>query len=355
LVALNVTKAGVSYPFMVKWSHPAVPGAVPSTWDHTDAAKDAGEFDLAEGYDVIVDGLQLRDSLIIYKEASIWRMDFTGGNQVHKISRLLGTSGALNRNCIVEIDGFHVCLTNNDIIVHDGFTSSSVLDKVVRRWLFQNIDVDNAGNCFVFKNQFFNEVFICFPSVGNTSANLAIVWNYVDKTVSKRTLPNIFHAAFGPVDNGLVGNWNQDSAPWSSDITLWNGGDFVPSNARVLMGATNKLYMLDSSSSFDGSLPTAFVERKGLSFGAPEKRKIVRSIKPRITGNVGDTVIIKIGSQDDPWSTPVYTTMTHTIGSTVANFCMVAGRYITIRFETGTAYQWRLDSYDLDVIISGEW
>jgi hypothetical protein len=42
LVALDVTKASVEYPHMVKWSHPAVPGAVPETWDEADATKDAG-------------------------------------------------------------------------------------------------------------------------------------------------------------------------------------------------------------------------------------------------------------------------------------------------------------------------
>jgi hypothetical protein len=48
LVALNITKTTTNYPYMVKWSHPADPGSVPASWDHTDATRDAGEFDLAE-------------------------------------------------------------------------------------------------------------------------------------------------------------------------------------------------------------------------------------------------------------------------------------------------------------------
>ena len=222
LVALNVTKAGASYPFMVKWSHPADPGALPSTWDPTDATKDAGESDLAEGQDPIIDGLQLRDSFMIYKESSIWRMDYVGGPFVFRFSKVLGTSGALNRNCIVEADGFHVVLTGSDVIVHDGQTATSVLDKQTRRCLFQSIDVANAGMSFVFKNPFLNEIFICYPSIGATSCDRAMVWNYKDKTVSFRTLPNVNHANFGTVDNSLSGNWNQDNAPWASDLTVWN-------------------------------------------------------------------------------------------------------------------------------------
>lgn len=356
LVALNVTKTATNYPYMVKWSHPAVPGAVPSSWDETDATLDAGEFDLADGYDHIIDGLALGDSLIIYKEASVWRLDYTGGQSIYSARRVRGTTGAINRNCIVEIDGYHIVLTTNDVVIHDGVQGVSILDKQARRWLFQNIDVDEVSRCFVFKNPFFNEVYICYPSVGSDYCDAAIVYNYVDKTISKRTLPNIHHANYGQVDNTLVGAWSGDSDPWSSDLTLWDGPDFVPNYSRVMMGSNaTKLYMLDSSSSFAGTIPDAYVERRGLSFGVPEKIKLVKSIRPRITGNTGDTVIVSIGSQDDPWSTPTYTTMTHTIGSTVANNCLVAGRYISVKFSTGTAYNWRLDSYDLDIEQVGGW
>ena len=122
------------------------------------------------------------------------------------------------------------------------------------------------------------------------------------------------------------------------------------------MGSSaTKLYMLDASSGFDGTIPSAYLERRGLSFGAPEKIKLVKGIRPRITGNVGQTVTIQIGSQDDPYEDPTYTTMTHTIGETIRNNCLVAGRYIAIKYSTGSAYNWRLDSYDIEVDTIGEW
>lgn len=357
LIALNVTKAGVNYPAMVKWCHPADPGAVPVTWDITDPTKDAGENDLAEGFSPIVDGLTLRDSFMVYTEASIWRMDYVGGVYVFKFSKVLGTSGAMNRNCIVESDGMHVVLTGSDVIVHDGQTASSVLDKASRRFLFQNIEVTAVDKCFVFKNPFFNEIFVCYPSIGSTSCDRAMVWNYKDKTVSFRSLPNLNHAAFGAVDSGLAGNWSQDSAPWDSDLSLWNGPDFVPSTARVMMAsADTKLHLMDASSSFDGVIPSAYLERRGLSFGEPERKKLVRGIRPRIQGNTGSTLVIKVGASDDPYLDPVYgPAMTHTIGQTISNDCLVAGRYISVWIGTGTAYQWRLDSLDIDVVPQGGW
>ena len=356
LVALNVTKASTNYPYMIKWSHPADPGAVPSSWDETDPTKDAGEFDLSEGYDQIIDGLPLRDSLIVYKENSVWRLDWVGGQYIFRSQKVLGMSGAMNRNCIVEIDGFHIVLTNNDIVYHDGVQATSILDKMTRRWLFQHIDVDEAYQSFVFKNPFFNEVFICYADIGSDYPNKAIVYNYKDRTVSKRTLPNIHHANFGQVDNSLVGTWASDSDPWYSDLTLWDGPDTVPNAARVLMGGHDtKLFLLDSSAGFDGVLPQAYIERKGLGFDADNKIKLIKGIRPRIMGNTGETVIIKVGGQTDPYDEPSYVTMTHTIGDTVMNNCLVAGRYIAIRVETGTAYTWRLDSFDIELETVGEW
>lgn len=357
LVALNVTKAGARFPFMVKWSHPADPGAVPVSWDETDPTLDAGEADLAEGYDAIVDGLQLRDSLMIYKESSVWRMDYTGGPYVMAFAKVLGTSGAMNRNCATEVDGFHFVLTGSDCIVHDGQSATSVLDKTTRRSLFQLIDAQNAGRCFVFKNPFLNEVFACFPQAGSATPNLALVWNYRDRTVAFRDIPNLNHAAYGPVEVGLSQPWDGDASPWASDITLWNASEFTPDAARVLMASNDqKLFLLDSSTTFDGAIPAARLERRGLSFGAPEHMKLVRGVRPRIFGNVGETVTVKVGGANDPYSAPTYgPALTYVIGSDVACDCLVTARYPAVRFESGTAYQWRLDSYDLDVEPAGQW
>ena len=357
LVALNITKTTTNFPFMVKWSHPADPGGLPISWDITDPTKDAGEFDLAEGGDPVIDGLQLRDSFMIYKESSVWRMDFTGGQYVFRFSKVLGISGALNRNCIVEVDGFHCVLTSSDVIVHDGQTATSVLDKETRRYLLSNIDATNSGKSFLFKNPFFNEIFICYPSVGSTVCDKAIVWNYKDKTVSFRDIPSLNHAAYGPVDNTLSTTFDSDSAPFDSDLSLFDSPDFVPSTSRVLMASSlTKLYMLDSSASFDGVIANAYLERRGLSFSAPDTIKTVKRVRPRISGSTGYTINIQIGASNDPYADPVYgPVMSHVIGSTISNDCFVSGRYIAIKFLTGSGYQWRIDSFDLDVVQGGKW
>jgi hypothetical protein len=118
-----------------------------------------------------------------------------------------------------------------------------------------------------------------------------------------------------------------------------------------------KLYLMDASASFDGVIPDAYLERRGLGFDADEQIKVVKGIRPRIVGNPGQTVKVRVGSSNlSPYDDPTYGDwMNYTIGSTIQNDCLIAGRYIAVQFATGTAYQWRLDSYDIDVVTEGKW
>lgn len=355
IIAMNLTEGGVSYPYKFKWSSPADPGALPANYDETVATSDAGEFDIAEGQDICVFGLGLKNQYIVYKESSTFAIDYVGGTFIFNNRKVFGMSGILNKNCAVEFDAFHFVVTGSDVLIHDGHTATSVLDKRARRDFFQNIDVDSRGRVFVSKNPFLNEILVFYPSIGATSCDSILAYNFVDKTISSRAAPNVNHAACGPVDNSLGGNWNQDGDSWDSDLTAWNGPDYTPDTTRVMMAsADTKLFMLDASASFDGVAAVAYLERRGLSLDAPDRIKTVTSIRPRITGNVGETVIVKIGYADDPYEDPTYTTMTYTIGTSFKCDCFVSGRYIAVWFGTGTASQWRLDSYDLFVEDGGE-
>lgn len=354
LIALGVTKAGLNLPYMVKFSTEADPGAVPITWDPSDPTNDAGEFDIAQGGDPIIDGLQLRNSFMVYKEQSCWRLDYVGGTFILSNNKVLGMSGALNRNCIVELDGVHFVLTNNDAIIHDGQTAQSVLDGAARLTLFQDMDSAATGAAFVFKNPFLNEVFICYASVGFKIPNRALVYNYKSKTVTYREMPNVYHANYGAVNDQLGRTWASATDPWQQDLARWNGPGFTPNTARVLLASADpQLYLLDSSSAFNGKPVSSYLERRGINFGADEQVVLVKGIRPRITGNVGETVIIDVGTQDDPYTDPVYKSITYTIGQQTSADCFVSGRYHAVRFRSGTAFTWRLDSYDMEIEQTG--
>lgn len=355
LVALNITKAGVNYPYMVKWSHPAEAGTVPSTWDIADATKDAGEFDLSEGYDVIVDGLPLRDSLIIYKQSSIWRMDYTGGVFVYRFQKIVGNQGMMARNCAVEVNGQHFVFSNSDCIVHDGQTAVSIIDKQTRKDLFAQIDAVRADQCFVFIDYNYNEVFACYPVLGSTTCTRALVWNFIDKTVSFRDLPTLNHAAIGPVDDTAARTWDTAIGTWDSRVSPWDASSASLNRTLSVMASdATKLYLLDGDATNAGVAITSFLERKGLSLGEPENQKLIRGIRPRIYGS--GTIYVSIGYGNTPYAEPTYNApVLFNIGTTVSVDSMCTGRYMSVKFSSGSSNDWRLDSYDIDVQKSGSW
>ena len=166
LIALGINKAGTKYPHMVKWSDIAVPGAIPTSWDETNAALDAGEQDLAETSDIFVDSLPLGDVLILYKERSMYSMTYVGAPYIWRFQRLPGDVGMLAPGCATATPVGHVVMAAGDVFVHAGQGPTSIANGVVRKLIFDNIDSTYYKHSFVCQNPQKNEVWICYPGAG---------------------------------------------------------------------------------------------------------------------------------------------------------------------------------------------
>lgn len=183
LIAADITENSVNHPHRVLWSHPADPSQVPKSWDVTDTTVDAGSLDLPDvAAGVITDILPLGSTMYVYKEASIWKMRFVGGQSIFDFgqSSWITTAGLLGQRCVcVTGDGTkHVLATQDDIIWHNGNNVQSILNNRQRRRLQNEIDTINFAQSFIFPNPFNNEVWFCYPSQGNTYPNRALILNY---------------------------------------------------------------------------------------------------------------------------------------------------------------------------------
>jgi len=351
LIACNVTKAGTSYPHMVKWSNPAVPGSVPNSWDETVAANDAGEFDLADDQSRIVDALALGDQFIVYKEGAFYAMQYIGGNAVFRQQRLVsGQIGALSLNCAIEFPGGHCVLGQGDFVFHDGTSPQSIVDMKMRRFLFNSIDSQNYQLSFLAHNFLRNEVWCCYPTVGATSCTQALVWNYKDNTTAIRDLPNINHANSGVIDAIGSTSWDSQVGSWDSQTTAWNQSEFTQSSQRLIMAssANTKLYMAEYTESFDGTTFNAYIEREGLDFGDPANVKTMTQIRPIIDAKPGTVIQITTGGAYDTqagtmWNAPI----NFTVGTDQKVDTFATGRFLAVRISASVGVQWRLKSYSM--------
>jgi hypothetical protein len=199
LVALDVTQSSVRRSQLVKWSHEADIGTVPSSWDPADATKKAGEWPLLETEGACIDLLPLGGDGIIYKSDSIHRMSRIAGRFVFGFKQIFGDlgSGILAQRCAAEWKGRHVVATTEDVIVHDGFQYESLLDDSMYRWYQGRVDQANAFRSFVAVNGGENEIWVCLPESGNVYPNIALILNMKDGTKTIRDLPSVAHIHSG--------------------------------------------------------------------------------------------------------------------------------------------------------------
>lgn len=363
LIALDVTKTATRYPYMVKWSHAAAAGALPSSWDETDEAVDAGEYNLPSEAGYVLDLVSLRDDGAVYTQQNVWRMTYVGGVEIFRFTKLFDTIGAVNKRCAVEFfSGKHIVYTGGDIVLHDGFQANSILDSKAKRSLLTNLDASYYTRAFVTINYPNKEVWTCITEIGYALPNKAIIWNWVHNSITARELPSVPFIASGVIASSSD-LWSSSSTTWDADTGTWQDSQPNLSEKRMLIAvpASTKFMLADETQQFDGSSFTAYVERQGLGF--PLKKdsppdftteKLLRGIWPRITGTTGGVVNVSVGYQDQIGGTVTWTdTLAYTIGTSNFLDTLTPGRLHALKFWSDSNISWTLSGYEVDVVSIG--
>jgi hypothetical protein len=316
LVALNVTKGAVNYPHMVKWSHPADPGAVPISWDPADPTLDAGESDLPDvNSGIIQDGLPLRGQLFIYKANSVWRMTFVGGQFIFSFDTLLESAGLMAPRCVtVTSDGQkHVFATQDDILIHNGTSAESVLNLRMRQTLINAIDPVNFVNSFMFTDPFRDECWFCYPERTMLHPNRAIIFNSRTGMLSESAV-NFRNAMVGVIEVPSTLTWSTVAGAWDDNVDPWSKN----TRRKVVVCDTNdSLFLqLDTGTQFNGSDYTGTLQRVGLGVVGRKRdgswivdftrHKMVTRLWIKASGG---PIIVRVGFQAQPdgpvsWTSP---------------------------------------------------
>ena len=148
MVALNVTKGATQFGNMVKWSNLALNGLPPDSWDETDASRSAGENPLENLSTPLVDGVPLRNAMVLYSTDEIWAMEPTNDALIFSFRALFTSGGMIAQDCGVQVNGRHYVFGTNDIYMHDGANKSSVIDGKNRAYVFGNLNKKKAYACF---------------------------------------------------------------------------------------------------------------------------------------------------------------------------------------------------------------
>lgn len=368
LVALNITESSTIKPHMVKWSHPADPGSIPSSWDDTDKTKDTGEVELSDSQaGLIQDAALLRDVLVIYKDNSTWGMQHIGGQFIFRFFPMFTETGVLTGRCAKALPNAeqHLVMTGDDLIVHNGQSAESVIDKKWKRFINTNLDPDNFAASYIVHNPVEGEMWFCFPEVGNTFPSLAITIGIKSGTVGVRELAEAAFIGTGVIDESVSGeDWNSDSGQWNDDTSQWGTRDFFPHTQGLLQcDPTNtKLFKMDATNQLNSVNMTSFVEREGIALVGTDRqgnpkvdigaRKFCRRVWIKASGGPFE---VRVGSQQDIGGAITYeSAKTFTPGTDEYIDAAVNGPLLAIRFQSSTDVAWELHGYDMEIEVIGQ-
>lgn len=368
LIALDITKTSTNYPYMVKWSSVADPGSVPSSWDETDPTVLAGENTIAQTTGKVLDCLPLGENNIIYKEDSIWGMQFVGGVNVFRFYEISGTIGALGPRCMVEFYRKHLVVGQDDIVIFDGTKPVSIMHQRIRKWFFGNLHPSYTASTVVSLNPQKKEVWICFVESGSVSTYLtkALIWNWETNIWSVKDLPTIAHMNYGIVptaDNSFDGS---SGTIFDNDSGSFNLAGASPALQDIIMAkpySSAELFLADDGYTAAGTEFRSRIERTGLAIAGQDRQgnvkvdpasvKIIRAVFPKISAPTPVDLLISIGASMSPdgaitWEGPY----TFNSGTDVQLNFTVSGKYLAYRIEETGALPWRMSgmTLDLDVI-----
>lgn len=354
LVAIDMTESATNYPQKLRWSHPADPGSLPSSWDETDTTKDAGYKAFSETPGILIDCLPMGSVNVVYKSDSAYAMQYIGGQFVFSFNKLFD-EGLIGRNAVGEVNGSHVFMTNNDILMHAGSNPQSLLHKRLRNEIFDSIDqaYRHRSRVAVDRNRY--QVWFLIPTAGTGWLTTAYIWNWRDNTWAKMVLPSVSSASVGgEADSSQV--WDSDSGTWDSDNTFWNNTRAVSSQVLLGSALNTKFYQMNYGNQFDGSNFTAEVQRTGLDFGDPNSIKVIRKVRPHFNDmTAGTQVTLSVGSQTQPDGAVTWTDKTYTVGTTEEIWPYVRGRYLAWKASMSANDAMEIESLEFDVVKNGSY
>ena len=331
----------VPYPTRVRWSGFAQENAFPINWDDTAANRTPEDFAAAviDGYagwqdlssaSQIIDACPNGNTLYVYTERETYTMTPTGNDQSpFKTNLLYSDLGIIDINCVINAHGYNYVFTGADIVKHDSTRWQSIADERCRDWLAAYVKAHNPGQCRMVNFPELSEIWVMLygtdQATGEYAKTIALTYNYLKDTWSKKTLPFINDVEFCsmPPETKMI-TWDSNDTPWDLEENTWDGSEMRTAQG-TLVGCCQAggLYLLNDSF---GEWRHAFVkgnwhmiprrldcyaERRGMEFGYGERYMITESL---LNGKGTQGLIIKLGRAD--WPDSGYTWETQTCNLT---------------------------------------
>lgn len=307
------------------------------TWTAT-ATNTAGELRLGTG-SRIIRALETKREILVWTDSALYSMQFIGPPYTFGITQISTATTIISPNAFAAIDDNVFWMGNQKFYMYDGSVRELVCP--IKKYIFNNMNTDQAGKITVGVNSEFNEITWFYPSSSATECDRYATYNYVDQAW---TYGNLARTAW--VDRG------QELYPLAA-------------------GTDGYLYYQEYGSNDGSTTPAtpinAYIESAPFDIGEGDQMSFVKRIIPDVTFvNSTDSptldMILKVQnypggdySTTQTTSAPVTQTATVPVEQYTNQISVrLRGRQVTFRVESNkTNTAWVLGSPRLDIQVDG--
>jgi hypothetical protein len=329
-------------PLLIRWS------AVEDYLDWTPTATNqAGGRRLSHG-SRIVGAIQSREEILVWTDAAIYSMQYIGYPDVYKFTLLSDNISIISPNCMVTATGVVFWMGIDKFYVYSGRVDT--LPSTLRKYIYQDINLDQAEQVFGGTNEGFSEIWWFYCSTGSSVINKYVIFNYLDKVWYYGTMSRTAW-----LDSSL------NTYPMAATLT----NQIVEHEIIVDDGTTNPASAISAyiqSSDFDlgDGHNNAFVWRMlpdvtfdGSTTPSPLKPQIRMSMRPKKNPGAAFTATNNptVASAQSYASQRVYNVQEFT----QVIYTRARGREMAIRIESDTVgTQWQLGTPRMDIRQDGK-
>ena len=347
----------------------------PPNWDIT-LESDAGYYELLDSMGGVVHLQQLRESMMIYKSDSVLVSTFIGAPFMFTFQTIAPEIGVLCKNAVADFPGGHWFVGRSDCYINNGQTIETKLTNRVQSEMFKDIDGDYAVNTYCVTDWANNEIWTCYPSVGNSRPNRALIWNYKNDTFSFRDLfqkTGYIKYGVAPVQSGV--EWGGDKAAdtgpteegpfstnyytgdWETSTDSWGTQSYDDTVEHLVWTESEgkQLQRHESGNLILGSTMRTSIERTGIDLGDPSTVKYVSAVYPKMWTSSSDATFNvwtahQMNTEDDvTWEGPKVFNPDEMNKISVRT----SGKFFGIRMESNGDFDWLLSGLEWETATSG--
>ena len=165
--------SSVQNPMLIRWSdQESVVNWTPS------ATNQAGSVTLSHGSSIIT-SIQTRQEIVVWTDSALYSLQYIGQPVVWS-SQLLGDNiSIIGQNAAAQASGVIYWMGIDKFYLYDGRVQTLNCD--LRRYVYQDINLGQAQQCFASTNEGFNEVWFFYCSAGSNVVDKYVVYNYMEK------------------------------------------------------------------------------------------------------------------------------------------------------------------------------